>query len=79
MDLDEISMIAQKVSFAYEDLFFDENKKNKFVTLFEKYLEPLDPGGRMELYDLVIQLGRTKPEEFDRLVKKMEEADLIKL
>ncbi len=79
MDLDKISKIAQTISFAFEDLFHDENKKNKFVALFEKYLEPVDPGGKMELYDTVIQLGRNNPEGFDLMLKEMEEADLIKL
>ena len=77
MDLDKISLTAQKISFAFEDLFFDENKKNRFVALFEKYLEPIDPGGRMDIYDAAIQLGRKKPQEFDKMVKKMEEAGLI--
>ncbi len=77
MDLDKISTIAQTISFAFEDLFFDENRKNQFVAYFERYLEPVDPGGRMEPYDAIIQLGRKSPETFDRMVNEMKEAGLI--
>ncbi len=77
MDVDKISMIAQTIGFAFEDLFSDENKKNQFVAFFEKYLEPVDPGGRMEPYDAIILLGRKNPSGFDRMVKEMEEVGLI--
>ena len=77
MDVDKISMIAQTIGFAFEDLFSDENKKNQFVAFFEKYLSPIDPGGSMEPYDAIIRLGRKKPQEFARMVKEMEEAGLI--
>ena len=78
MDLDKISLMAQTIIFAFEDLFHDEKKKNKFVELFEKYLSPLDPAGRLEPYDAIIKLGRKNSSEFDRMVKEMQEAALIK-
>jgi hypothetical protein len=78
MDLDKISLIAQTISFAFEDLFSDEKKKNKFVELFEKYLSPVDPDGNLEPYDAIIKLGRKNPSEFDLMVREMQEAALIK-
>jgi hypothetical protein len=78
MDLDKISLTAQTIIFAFEDLFHDEKKKNKFVELFEKYLSPLDPAGRLEPYDAIIKLGRKNPSDFDQMVKEMQDAALIK-
>jgi len=78
MDLDKISLVAQTISFAFEDFFFEEEKKNKFVEFFKKYLTPVDPDGSLEPYDAIIKLGRSNPSEFDQMVKEMQEAALIK-
>jgi hypothetical protein len=78
MDIDKISLMAQTIIFAYEDLYSDEKKKNKFIELFEKYLSPVDQDGRLEPYDAIIKLGRKNPSEFDRMVREMQEAALIK-
>lgn len=78
MDIDKISLVAQTIIFAFEDLFHDEQKKNKFVELFEKYLSPLDPAGRLEPYDAIIKLGRKNPSEFDQMVREMQGSALIK-
>ncbi len=78
MDLNKISLVAQTISFAFEDFFFDEQKKNKFVELFKKYLSLVDPEGSLEPYDAIIKLGRKNPSEFDQMVREMQEAALIK-
>ena len=78
MDLDKISLVAQTISFAFEDFFFDEQKKNKFIEFFKKYLSLVDPDGALEPYDAIIKLGRKNPSEFDQMVREMQEAALIK-
>jgi len=77
VNIENIALIAQKVSFAFEDQFFNENKRSMFNALFNRYLVPLDPSGRMEPYDAIILLGRQSPEEFEHMVQEMKEKELI--
>ena len=74
---EEISKIAQEISFAYEDLYHDMSKRKIFHTLFDKYLSPMDPGGNVHPYDAIIMLGRKEPAEFDRMVMELRENKLI--
>ncbi len=77
MNFDHMALIAQKISFAFEDHFFDEKKRNIFTALFNKYLQPVDPSGAMEPYDALVLLGRQNPAEFALMVKDMKEKGLI--
>ena len=77
MNFKHITDVAQKISFAFEDHYFDENKRNNFIALFNRYLLPLDPSGFMEPYDALVLLGRKDPSEFDLMVKEMKEKELI--
>jgi len=77
MNIEHISLIALKISFAFEDQFFNENKRSMFNALFNRYLVPLDPSGRMEPYDAIILLGRQSPEEFEHMVKELKDKELI--
>ena len=74
---EEVGRIAQEISFAFEDQYHDEIKKKMFHALFDKYLLPIDPGGRMIPYDAIISLWRKNPSEFEVMVKKMKENKLI--
>jgi hypothetical protein len=78
MELDRISHIAQEISFAFEDHFDDEEKRELFYSLFNRYLAPLDPTDTLlEPYDAIIKLWRTNPTQFDQLLKEMKESSLI--
>lgn len=77
MDSEKIALIAQEISFAYEDLFSDKDKKKLFHALFDRYLSPLDPEGKMEPYDAIVQLGRNNPEEFRQMVSDLKNFSLI--
>ena len=77
MDIEQISLIAQKISFAFEDSYSDENRRKLFVALFDRYLSPVDPAGIMEPYDAIILLGRKNHSEFKQLVKEMEDLGLV--
>lgn len=77
MNPDEIALIAQNISFAFEDHFNDEVMNNKFNDLFNKYLADIDPEGAMEPYDAIKALGRKDFGAFERMVKEMKEQSLI--
>ncbi len=69
--------MAQKISFAFEDSYGEAAKQKMFMSLFDDYLLPIDPGGRMEPYDAIILLWRSNRPEFDVMVSKMIELKLI--
>jgi len=77
MNIEQISLIAQQISFAFEDHFFNEGKRGMFHALFDRYLAPVDPSGRMEPYDAIVLLGRQSPREFENMVKELKDKDLI--
>jgi hypothetical protein len=77
MDMEKITMTAQKISFAFEDLYGDKEKRAIFDALFNRYLSEIDPTGIMTPYDAIVSLGRKAPDEFDQMVKKMQEMELI--
>lgn len=73
----EIEDAAFRIVAAFEDFYFEKDKKNIFVTLFNKYLSIADPEGEMEQYDAIVALGYRHRDEFDRMVKEMKERSLI--
>lgn len=77
MDMEKITMTAQKITFAFEDFFGDKEKRSLFDALFNKYLSDVDPAGVLEPYDAIVSLGRKAPDEFDQMVKEMREMELI--
>jgi hypothetical protein len=77
MTFEHVTLVAQKISFAFEDHYFDEKKRNTFIALFNRYLLPIDPSGAMEPYDALVLLGRKDRSEFDLMVKEMKEKELI--
>jgi hypothetical protein len=77
MDIEKISLMAQKISFAFEDLYPDKEKRELFNAIFNKYLSQFDSHGVMEPYDAIILLGRKNPEEFDRMIQEIKDLSLI--
>ena len=77
MDMEKITMTAQKISFAFEDLFDDKEKRAVFDALFNRYLSEIDPTGVMTHYDAIVSLGRKAPDDFNQMVKEMQEMELI--
>jgi len=77
MDMEHITMTAQKISFAFEDMYGDKDKRAMFAALFNRYLSEVDPAGVMDPYDAMVSLGRQVPAEFDQMVKEMQEMKLI--
>ena len=68
---------AQKISFAYEDLFGDKEKRKLFGAIFERFLDPVDPEGALEPYDAMVALWRHNPDDFDHMLRELEESSLI--
>jgi hypothetical protein len=77
MEYEKIAMMAQTISWAFEDQFFEKGKRRMFQMIFEKYLNPVDPAGTLEPYDAIIKLGRKSPDEFERMVAELREKGLI--
>ncbi len=77
MDIEKIGLIAQEISFAFEDTFHEENKRKLFESFFQKYLALVDFGPTQIPYDAMLLLGRKFPEEFNRMVQEMKDASLI--
>lgn len=77
MDMEKTGLIAQKISFAFEDDYADIDKRKKFVAFFDKYLAQADPTGTMQPYDAMMSLARSNPEDFEKMVEEMEKAGLI--
>ena len=79
MDIEKISLIAQAISFEFEDMIANKDKKELFIAMFDKYLNSVDPGITTDPYDAIISLGKTQPEAFDKMLKEMTENGLIAL
>ncbi len=77
MEIEEIGLIAQKISFAFEDDFIHLDKRKLYTVIFNKYLLEVDAGVMTDPYDAVVSLGRTKPESFDLLIKELKENGLV--
>ena len=73
MDIDKISLIAQEISFAFEDTFHKKNKKDLFTAIFDKYLTAVDPGITTDPYDATIALGKKDPAAFEKMVKELKD------
>ncbi len=74
---EEAALIAQKISFAFEDAFHDKEQRKLFYMFFNKYLLQVDPEGDLAPYDALILLWRTYPDEFAHMQKEMMGKGLI--
>ena len=70
-------LTAQKISFAYEDLFGDKGRRKLFEAIFERFLNPVDPKGKLEPYDAMVALWRQNPDGLDQMLRELEESSLI--
>ncbi len=77
MDIEKIALVAQEISFAFEDTFHIKNKKDLFVAAFNKYLSDVDPGVTTDPYDAIIALGKKNPAAFENLVKDLQKNNLM--
>ena len=70
-------LIAQKISFAYEDLFGDVERRKLFEAIFERFLNPVDPEGKLEPHDAMVALWRQNPDGLDKMLRELKESSLI--
>ena len=77
MDIDKIALIAQDISFAFEDMIGDKDKKELFISLFDKYLNSVDPGITTDPYDAIVALGKKDPAAFENMVKEVNEKIMV--
>jgi hypothetical protein len=69
--------MAMKIFNAYEDVFYEKDKKKIFEDLFDRYLTIADPVGTMHPYDAIVSLGHRHRSEFDQMVKALKDQSLI--
>lgn len=77
MDIDKISSIAQDISFTFEDVFHEKNKRELFVDIFNRYLAVVDPGITTDPYDAIIALGKKDPAGLERMLQELKEKNLL--
>lgn len=73
----EIEDTAFKISAAFEDHYFEIEKRNAFSSVFNKYLSIADPEGTMEPYEAVLELGYRHRDVFDEMLRRLKELSLI--
>ncbi len=73
----EIEDMAMKIFNAYEDGFYEKDKRKIFENLFNRYLNIVDTLGTMHLYDAIVSLGNRHRLEFDQMVKELKGNSLI--
>ncbi len=74
---EDAALIAQKISFAFEDAFHDKEQRALFYMFFNRYLLRVDPEGDLPPYDAMILLWRTYPVEFEHMQKEMMDKGLL--
>jgi hypothetical protein len=74
---EEAALIAQEISFAFEDAFHDKEQRKLFYMFFHRYLLRVDPDGALPPYDAMILLWRTYPDEFAHMQQEMIDKGLI--
>ncbi|MBI5664412.1 MAG: hypothetical protein HZC49_04905 [Nitrospirae bacterium] len=74
---EEAALVAQKISFAFEDAFHDKEQRKLFYMYFNRYLLRVDPDGELAPYDALILLWRKYPDEFTHMEKEMTEKGLL--
>ena len=79
MNIEKMALIAQAISFEFEDQIANKDKKELFVSLFDKYLNKVDPGITTDPYDAMVALAKKHPDLFENMVKEMTERKLISL
>lgn len=80
MDIEQYEkagLMAQTITFAFEDSYHDKTKQALFYALFDKYLLSVDPGGQMIPYDAIVELWRKKPSDFEKMLKELQDKKLI--
>jgi hypothetical protein len=77
MHSEKIELIAQKISFAFEDHYYDHVKREQFLELFAKYFPIVDSEEVIEPYDAIVMLGRKDALRFESMVNEMRDLSLI--
>lgn len=68
--------VAMKITHAFEDDFFNKERREMFEVIFNRYLSMVDLDGA-DLYEAMLSLGRSYPFEFEQMVKAFKDKGLI--
>jgi hypothetical protein len=72
-----IEDMSMKIFNAYEDSYLEKEKRKIFEDIFDRYLAPVDTGGKMEPYDAALLLGRQHSDTFEEMVKALKDEGLL--
>jgi hypothetical protein len=73
----DIEDMAMKVVNAYEDLYFEKEKRSTFESILSRYIPMVDPEGDMDLYGATVALGRQHPPEFGQMFRALKDRALV--
>jgi len=72
----EIEDTAERIVNAFEDSYFDQEKRAVFTSIFDRFLAAIDIDDP-DPYDAIVQLGYRYRFEFDQLVQALKERGLL--
>ena len=73
----EIEDLAMNVANAYEDAYFDKQKRPVFDAILNGSLSAVDLAGDDDIYENVAALGRRYPAEFKRFIEELRQKRLL--
>ncbi len=72
----EIEDTAVKIVNAFEDSYFDKEKRAVFTALFDRFLAAIDLDDP-DPYEVIVQLGYRYRFEYDQLVQALKDRGLL--
>lgn len=71
-----IENTAMKITQAFEDDYFNKERREMYNVIFTRYLSMVEFEGP-DPYEAIISLGRSYPYEFGQMVRAFEDQGLI--
>lgn len=73
----EIEDLSMNVANAYEDSYFDKQKRPVFDAILNRYLAAVDTGREEDVYEVIVALGRRHPAEFQQFIAELRQNKLL--
>ncbi len=75
--MSDIEDIALKIFHAFEDLYFEKDKGKIFDDIFERYFSFVEIDRYMDVYDVLVSLGKNHRTQFDEMVKELKSHSIV--
>ncbi|HSW65141.1 MAG TPA: hypothetical protein VLH56_17810 [Dissulfurispiraceae bacterium] len=73
----EIEDLSMNVANAYQDNYFDKQKRPVFDAILNRYLTAVDTGRDEDVYEVIATLGRRHPAEFQQFIEELRQKGLL--